>query len=90
MQEEIRVLHKNHTWDLIELSSGKKVTGCKQVFAVKHKFDGSTETYKTRLVSKCFTQTYGVDYEETFDLVGKMNSIRVLLSLAENLDWPLH
>ncbi|GMP39503.1 hypothetical protein CsSME_00010313 [Camellia sinensis var. sinensis] len=37
-----------------------------------------------------FTQTYGVDYQETFAPVAKMNSIRVLLSLASNLDWPLH
>jgi hypothetical protein len=40
-------------------------------------------------VAKDFTQTYGIDYEETFSMVAKMNSIRVLLSLAANLDWPL-
>jgi len=41
-------------------------------------------------VGKGFTQTYGIDYEETFAPVAKMNSIRVLLSIAANLDWPLH
>jgi hypothetical protein len=41
-------------------------------------------------VAKGFTQTYGIDYEKTFAPVAKMNSIRVLLSIVANLDWPLH
>ena len=46
--------------------------------------------YKARLVAKAFTQTYGIDYQETFAPVAKINSIRVLLSLAVNSNWPLH
>jgi len=38
---------------------------------------------------KGLTQTYGIDYKEKIALVEKMNSTRVLLSLATNLDWPL-
>jgi hypothetical protein len=90
MHEEMEALHKNKTWDLAKLPNGKKVVGCKWVFTIKHKADGSVERYKARLVAKGFTQTYGIDYEETFALVAKMNSIRVLLSIAANLDWPLH
>jgi hypothetical protein len=60
------------------------------VFTVKHKVDGFTERYKARLVTKGFTQTYGIDYEETFAHIAKMNSIRVLLSIVANLNWPLH
>ena len=44
---------------------------------------------KARLVGKGYTQTYGIDYTKTFSLVGKINTVRVLLSLAVNLDWPL-
>ena len=42
------------------------------------------------LVAKGYTQTFGIDYQETFPPVMKMNSIRVLLSIAANNDWNLH
>jgi len=52
--------------------------------------DGSIECYKAWFVAKGFTQTHGVDYLETFCLVAKVNTIRVILSLATNHDWDLH
>jgi hypothetical protein len=90
MQEEMEALHKNKIWDLVKLPNENKVVGCKWMFTIKHKADASMEQYKARLVAKGFTQTYWIDYEETFAQVAKMDSIRVLLSLAANLDWPLH
>jgi hypothetical protein len=44
---------------------------------MKHKADGTIDRYKARLVAKWFTQTYRVDYQETFAPVAKMNAIRI-------------
>ena len=75
MQEEMRALKKNDKWDLVDLPNGKRAVGCKCVFTIKHKADGSMVRYKARLVAKGFTQTYGIDNKETFAPVAKMNSI---------------
>ncbi|RVW40360.1 Retrovirus-related Pol polyprotein from transposon RE2 [Vitis vinifera] len=80
---------KNETWEVMNLPRGKKPVGCKWIFTMKYKADGTVERYKARLVAKGFTQTYGIDYTETFAPVAKLNTIRVLLSLVANLDWPL-
>lgn len=63
--------------------------GCKWVFVVKQKPDGAIKRFKARLVVKCFTQTFDIDYQETFALIAKMNSIQVHLSCVVNLGWDL-
>ena len=83
-------LNKNNTWELVSLSNEKKLVWCIWVYTVIYKVDGSIERYKARLVAKEFTQTYGVDYSKTFPSVAKMNTVRVILSLATNYNWNLH
>jgi hypothetical protein len=51
-RKEMNALHKNNTWNLIELPNGKKAVGCEWVFIVKHEFDGSVKQYKAILVAK--------------------------------------
>lgn len=89
VMEEMGALIENQTWEIVKLPPNKKTVACRWIFAIKHKADGSIERNKARLVAQDFTQTYEIDYEETFAPVAKLNSIRVLLSIAVNLDWPL-
>ena len=86
----METLEKNNTCKLVPLPSGEKPVGWKWVYTVKYKADGTIERYKTRLVTKGFTQTFGVVYLETFALVAKMNTIRVILPLVANHDWNFH
>ena len=66
----------------MSLPPGHKVIGCKWVFKVKLKPDGSFERYKAQLVTKGFQQTLGLDYFETFSPVVKPTTIQIVLSLA--------
>ena len=55
IKEEVGALLKNNTWTIVPLLEGKKVVGCKWVFSIKHKADGTVERYKARLVAKGYT-----------------------------------
>ena len=66
MKEELDALHKTRTRDLVDLPSRKSAIGCKWVYKIKTRLDGTVDRYKARLVTRGFTQEYEIDYEETF------------------------
>ena len=68
--------------DLFPLPKGRKIVRCKWVYRTKYASDGSVERLKERLVAKGFSQVEGIDYNETFSDVTKMNSIHLVLSLV--------
>ena len=74
---------------MVKLPQEKKTVGSKWVFSVKYKSNGTTDKLKARPIAKEYTQTYEIDYQENFALLAKMNTIRVIFSLAVNLDQPL-
>ena len=89
MDEEFAALQRQGTWSLVPHSPSQNVVGCKWVYKLKLNCDGSINRYKARLVAKGFHQQYGVDFEETFSPVIKPPTVRIILSLAVQFDWPL-
>lgn len=90
MKEELQALKDNHTWDVVPCLATIKVIGCKWVYSIKLRSDGTLDRYKARLVALGNRQEYGVDYEETFAPVAKMTTVRTVISIAASQGWPLH
>jgi hypothetical protein len=86
MNEEYHLFNGKHTWDLVPLPKGRKLVRCKWVYITKYASDGSVERHKAQLVSKGFSQVEGIDYNETFSPVAKMNSIHLVLALVPHIN----
>ena len=89
MEEELDSLAKNNTWDLVELPEGRSVVGCKWVFKLKRKVDGSIERYKVRLAIKGYSQVEGIDFHKIFSPVVKLVSILTVLALTSLINLEL-
>ncbi|KAI3499882.1 hypothetical protein L1887_35696 [Cichorium endivia] len=89
MDSDIKSMYDNQVWNLVDNVPGRKTVGCKWIFKKKTDMDGKVHTYKARLVAKGFTQTPGVDYDETFSPVAKIKSIRIMLAIAAFHDYEI-
>ena len=65
------------------------MVGCKWIYKIKTRSNGSIERYKVCLVAKDFTQEFGIDYKETFTPVAHISSVRALLAVAATSKWDL-
>ena len=74
---------------MVPPSPSQNVVGCKWVFKLKRNSDGSINKYKAKLVAKGFHQQFGIDFEETFSPIIKPPTVRIILSLAVQFNWPL-
>ena len=90
MKEELDMIEKHQTWELTEKPKDKNVIGVKWVYRTKLNADGSVNKHKARLVVKGYAQMFGVDFSETFSLVARLDTIRLLLALATQKDWIIH
>ncbi|XP_019155793.1 PREDICTED: uncharacterized protein LOC109152551 [Ipomoea nil] len=89
MDQEFNALLHNDTWKLVLDEPHMNVVGCKWVFRTKRNADGSIEQYKARLVAKGFNQVAGDDFFDTFSLVVKPTTVRLLFSLVVSHNWTL-
>ena len=89
MDEEIKVIEKNDTWEFAPLPTRKKIIGVKWVYKLKKNAKGELERYKARLVVKGYSQWQGIDYDEVFALVARLETIRLLISLAAQNQWRI-
>ena len=90
IREELAMLEKAGTWELIEPPAGANIIGSKWVFRAKKDAAGNVVRHKARLVTQGFSQVPGVDYFDTYTPVAKLASIRTVLTLAARLDLELH
>nr|GEW85952.1 zinc finger, CCHC-type [Tanacetum cinerariifolium] len=90
MQMEIDSINKNKTWKLTTLPDNQKAIGLKWVFKTKRDADGKTIKHKARLVAKRYVQEHGIDYDEVFAPVARMETVRLILALSAYHGWEVH
>lgn len=89
MDNEISMIEKNETWELLDITTSKPVIGVKWVYKTKLNLDGSIQKHKAKLVAKGYSQKLGVDFNETCALVARMDTIRTLIALTVQKGWRL-
>nr|GEW15659.1 hypothetical protein [Tanacetum cinerariifolium] len=86
---EMQSMYDNKVWRLVVLPPNAKLVKNKWIYKKKMNMDGKVHIYKARLVAKGCTQTYGVDYKETFSPVADIRAIRILIAIATYYDYEI-
>ena len=82
MQEELNEFERNKVWILVPRPDNKSIVGTKWMFRNKTDSEGIITRNKARLVAKGYSQQEGIDYEETFAPVARLEAIRIFLAYA--------
>jgi hypothetical protein len=90
MVEELKSITDNKTWTLTDTPLGKKPIGLKWVFKLKRDADGNITRYKARLMVKGYVQRAGIDFDEVFAPVARLESVRFILAIAAHYGWTVH
>ena len=90
MHEELGNFERNQVWELVEPPPNCHPIGTKWVFKNKRGEDGEIVKNKARLVAQGFSQQEGIDYEETFAPVARLEAIRILLAFAVAKGFKLY
>jgi transposase InsO family protein len=90
MIAEMNSIQENQTWELSVLPKNHRAIGLKWVFKVKKDPDGNIIKHKARLVAKGYAQREGVDFDEVFAPVARIETVRLLIALAAQNGWQVH
>ncbi|WVZ08788.1 hypothetical protein V8G54_022134 [Vigna mungo] len=89
MLKELKVIKKNRTWEMVELPQHKQPIDVKWVFKIKHKLDGEVAKFKSRLVARGFLQKPEVDFTDVFAPVARLETVRLLIVVANIKAWRI-
>nr|GEY29220.1 hypothetical protein [Tanacetum cinerariifolium] len=89
MNVEMQSTKDNEVWDLVDLTPNGKTVDSKWLFKKKTDMDGVVHTYKACLITKGFTQTSWIDYEETFSPIADIRVIRIIIAIAAFYDYEI-
>ena len=90
MDEEIKAIKKNDTWELASLPKGNKAICVKWVYKAKKNAKGEVKRYKVKLVAKGYSQRADIDYDEVFASGATLEIVRLIISLAAQNNWRMH
>jgi hypothetical protein len=90
MQSEMDAVEKNHTWELADRPRGHRAITLKWVFKLKRDEASAIIKHKARLVARGFVQQEGIDFDDTFTPMARMESVRLLFALAAQEGWRVH
>jgi hypothetical protein len=90
MHEELENFERNQVWELVDHPPGCKPIGTKWVWKNKEGDKGEVVRNKSRLVAQGFSQKEGIDYEETFAPVARLEAIRIFLAFSVAKGFKLH
>jgi hypothetical protein len=90
MEAALKSIEDNVTWSPSSLPKGHRAIGMKWVFKVKRDPTAAVVKHKARLVAKWYSQRQGVDFDEVFAPMARMETVRLILALAVHNKWEVH
>jgi transposase InsO family protein len=87
--KELESLRRLNVWEVVDKPEGANVVGTKWSLRLKHDAEGNIKEYRARLVAQGFSQTFGVDYEETFSPITRLASLRFIAAMAARNNWAI-
>lgn len=83
-------MYGNDAWDLVDLKKIFKPVDCIRIFKTNRDLRGNVERFEARLVVKGFTQSEGIDFNDTFATVTNKDSLRIIMTVVATLNLKLH